>query len=402
MKLAPIPQNERERLTTLYSYHILDTLPEKDFDDIVAIAAEICGTPMAHVSIIDKDRNWLKSHIGLSLGEGTPRELSFCAHAINNPDELMIVADSSKDERFSDSPYVIGDPHIAFYAGVPLRTDNGHAIGTLCVLDRNPRTLSSTQLSSLRSLANQVVGQLELRKKNRELALSKFSLQEINEELEKFAHVVAHDLKSPCNNFIGLSEILLNDANSRLSEDSKEIVNYISDSAKQLKTLIDDILKYSKTLNFSHNETQDYSFEELMQVLRPMLQLPEKFQLHYYGPNTLITVSKAALLQILLNFCTNAIRYNDKENGTINITFSEETDYFVFSVADNGRGIHEDDFERIFEPSFTTLKGTDRFNTLGQGIGLATVKRLINKLGGEISITSKIGEGTTFHFTVAK
>ena len=82
--------------------------------------------------------------------------------------------------------------------------------------------------------------------------------------------------------------------------------------------------------------------------------------------------------------------------------FSEETDYSTFSVADNGRGIHEDDFERIFEPSFTTLKGTDRFNTLGQGIGLATVKRLVNKLGGEISITSKIGEGTTFHFTVAK
>lgn len=401
MKLAPIPQNEHERLMDLYSYHILDTLPEKDFDDITAIASEICGTPISTISIIDKDRQWIKSQVGM-LTQDTPRDISFCGHAVNAPHDIMLIPNSKEDERFHDNPHVTGDPHIVFYAGVPLISDKGYALGTLCVIDTAPKVLNEGQLKSLRALANQIVCQLVLRKKNMELAQSKFSLQEINEELEKFAHVVAHDLKSPCNNFIGLSEILLNDANNKLTEDSKEIVNYISESAKQLKTLIDDILKYSQTLNFNHNDTQDYSFEELIQTLRPMLQLPEKFVLQYHGPDTMISVSKAALLQILLNFCTNAIRYNDKENGTINITFSEETDYFVFSVADNGRGIHEDDFERIFEPSFTTLKGTDRFNTLGQGIGLATVKRLVNKLGGDISVTSKIGEGTTFRFTVRK
>lgn len=402
MTLAGVAQNDHDRLTALYSYHILDTLPERDFDDIVAIAAQICGTPISHISIIDKNRTWLKSQIGLSLGEGSPRNLSFCAHAINRPDEIMIVPDSSLDERFHDNPYVLGEPFVTFYAGVPLVTETGHALGTLCVLDTVPRELSEEQLTSLRALANQVVAQLELRKKNRELAISRFALEEINEELEKFAYVVAHDLKSPCNNFISLSELLLQTNSDHLTDEGKEIVNYISDSAIQLKQLIDDILKYSRTLNFSQEDINDFTLKQLMEALKPLMQIPDNFTLHYSGPDTLISTSKAALLQILLNFCTNAVRYNDKEHGEVSILFSDEGDCYHFSVTDNGQGIEAADLSRIFESAFTTLHGTDRFNTSGQGIGLATVKRLVNKLGGKISVQSKIGEGTSFHFTISK
>ncbi len=401
MQLAPIPENEKERQETLNSYHIQYTLPEKDFDDIVRIASEICHTPIANISIIDGEIQWLKSEIGIG-DDRTNRDTSFCGHTIVTPGDMMIVPDSRKDERFHDNPFVTGEPHIQFYAGVPLRAENGLALGTLCVSDTKPRDLDEHQLESLKSLASQVVAQLELRKKIKELELSRFSLQEINAELEKFAHVVAHDLKSPCNNFIGLSEILLQTSGEQLSEENKEIVNYISDSARQMKTLIDDILKYSQTLNFSQS-VNDFTFEQLLHELNAMIHMPDNFELNQKGPNVSISAPKAALLQILSNLINNAIRYNDKETGKVSILFDDEGDHFLFSVTDNGQGIKEEDFEKIFEQNYTSLGDKkDRFNTLGQGIGLSTVKRLINKLGGDIKVSSKLGEGSTFHFTIAK
>lgn len=402
MKLAGVPQNEHERLTALYAYHILDTLPERDFDDITTLAAEICGTTLSAISIIDKERQWLKSMFG-NMDQETPRDVAFCSHAILNPNEILVVPNSREDERFSENPYSIGEPPIIFYAGVPLCTEDGLALGTLCVIDHIPKTLTNSQLKSLRALGNQVVAQLELRKKNRELMLNKFALQEINEELERFARVVAHDLKSPCNNIIGLSEILLSDSKNQLSDEGKEIVNYMSDAALQLKHLVDDILSHSRTLNFSDDTIKHFTFAQLIGDLHPMIQIPSKFNLQTHGSNNAVIITaKSALLQILSNLCTNAIRYNDKDHCFVTISFTEETDQYTFTVADNGMGIHPDNLDKIFENSFTTLTDKDRFNTAGHGIGLATVKRLINKLGGEISVTSKVGEGATFVFTIAK
>ncbi|MGN6478388.1 MAG: GAF domain-containing protein, partial [Flavipsychrobacter sp.] len=319
MQPAPMPQNEQDRLKTVYSYQILDTLPEKDFDDITILASEICQTPIASISIIDADRQWLKSKVGM-LSQETPREITFCGHAINKADEILVVPNSEEDERFRDNPLVTGEPHVIFYAGVPLKAEDGNPLGTLCVIDTKPRQLSDSQLKSLKALANQVVTQLELRKKNRELALSRFSLQEINEELEKFAQVVAHDLKSPCNNIIGLSELLLHSNNNHLNHENQEIIRYMSDSAVQLKRLIDDILQYTRTLNFSPG-VGEFTFEKLMLELKRMVQLPEQFELISNGPDSRISVSKAPLLQILLNLTTNAIRYNDKTHGLITISF---------------------------------------------------------------------------------
>ena len=137
MKPACIPDNEQERLQALHEYRILGTKPEQSYNDLTTIASEVCNTPISLLSLVDKNRQWFKAKVGVEATE-TPRDWSFCAHAIQATDPL-IVEDALNDERFSDNPLVSGDPNIRFYAGFPLQNNEFHRIGTLCVIDREPK-----------------------------------------------------------------------------------------------------------------------------------------------------------------------------------------------------------------------------------------------------------------------
>ncbi len=177
--IAPLPENEAERLNALYVCRILDTPPEPEFDDVILLAAQICGVPQAAVSLIDTDRQWFKSILGLDAVQ-TPRDVAFCAHTILQPD-LLLVPDAHADPRFSDNPLVTGAPSIRFYAGMPLTTSDGLALGSLCVIDQKPRHLSVHQQTALRVLGNQISSQLELK---RHITLQEQLIAE-REEVEK-------------------------------------------------------------------------------------------------------------------------------------------------------------------------------------------------------------------------
>ncbi len=182
MKARP-PQNETARLDALQRYAILDTFPEQEFDDLSRLAALICGTPIAMVSLVDADRQWFKSKVGLDTSE-TPRDIAFCAHAILQPD-VMVVPDAVDDERFRKNPLVTEEPHVRFYAGTPLITQEGYALGTLCVMDRVPRNMSQEQKDALKALGNLVVTQLELRRSVADLSKAIRERRLTEEELDQ-------------------------------------------------------------------------------------------------------------------------------------------------------------------------------------------------------------------------
>jgi len=163
-----MPPDEIERIAALKRYRILDTLAEDAYDDLLAILAGICGAPMGAVTLVDEDRQWFKATLGLDVSQ-TPRDDSFCAHAILQPNELMVVEDAASDPRFFDNPLVTGGPNLRFYAGAPLTSTDGHALGALCVMDDEPRQLTPFQKSALSSLSRQVSALMELRRSSQEL-----------------------------------------------------------------------------------------------------------------------------------------------------------------------------------------------------------------------------------------
>jgi len=178
---APLPKNETKRIKVLWQYDILDTVPEEVFDELADLAAHICGAPIALITLVDENRQWFKAKVGVGLNE-TGRDVSLCAHAILQ-EGLFIIPDTTLDERFNKNPLVTTSPKIRFYAGAPLVSPDGFALGTLCVLDQVPRNLTDDQRQALRILARHVMTQLELRRHALELAKARSDCEKVKADL---------------------------------------------------------------------------------------------------------------------------------------------------------------------------------------------------------------------------
>ena len=395
---APEPANEPDRLEALRQYHILDTLPEKDFDDLVHLASYICGTPIALISLVDKDRQWFKSKVGLEATH-TSRIIAFCAHAILQSD-LFIVRDALADERFRENPLVTSDPKIRFYAGAPLITPEGHALGTLCVVDRVPRSLSREQKEGLRALSRQVMAQLELRRLLSEL-------EKINREKADFTAMIIHDLRSPLTVVVSGATMIRDGLFGPVSAEQKKWLNKIEAYCSRLVDLVNDFLDLSRLgtgrIGLAKEEIDLKQLVESTLEDYQILAQDKKLSLRSSVNPSLkrVEADPRRLAQVLSNLLSNSIKFTPA-GGTIEVGASRDTEGpsgVRVWVRDTGVGIASHEMGTLFKIYQQTESGKSSKDR-GTGLGLVSCKMIVEAHGGRIWVESQEGTGTTFFFSL--
>ena len=389
---APLPENEDERIAALLSYQVLDTSPEEPYDELVFLASQICSTPIALVSLVASNRQWFKAVIGLDAKE-TGRESAFCAHAILDPDHVLVVPDATKDARFADNPLVKGAPNIRFYAGAPLVNSEGYAMGTICTIDQTPRQLTVQQLRALKMLGKNVVAQLELRRRVNMLTTTLTQLHEtkslltvsmrqaelakedavrarvmaerersVAEELRvkaekaqgdaekansaksSFLANMSHEIRTPLNGVLGMASVL---ADTTLTDEQLDYVNTISVSGEHLLTVLNDILDFSK--QESGKMELELTAVNVMSVLEQAIHLTYRANLHalidvYYrvadDVPAYVMADATRLRQILANLLSNALKFTGKNPSLANVQTACQVGHVYLEVkrAEAGQG----------------------------------------------------------------
>jgi two-component system, sensor histidine kinase and response regulator len=403
--IAPLPANEAERLKALQRYQVLDTGPEQAFDDITLLASLICGTTIAAISLVDKDRQWFKSKIGSETEQSeTSRDIAFCAHGILKP-EVFVVEDAQADDRFAANPMVTGNPKIRFYAGAPLMTTDGHAVGMLSVTSPVPRTLSPEQNTGLQALGRQVVAQLELRRNIADLAFARDAALETARSKSQFLTNMSHEIRTPMSGVIGMADLLLD---TLLDREQRECVEAVRKCGDLLLTIINDILDFSKidagkltfeTLDFELGSEVESTLELLAETARS--KGLELLGLVHHTVFTDLRGDPSRLRQILTNILSNAIKFTDQGNVILRVSPQSETSNGVllrFEVKDTGIGISAAGQQHLFE-AFSQADNSTTRKYGGTGLGLAIARQLVGLMGGEIGVESELDSGSLFWFT---
>ncbi|HHP7242208.1 MAG TPA: ATP-binding protein [Cyclobacteriaceae bacterium] len=391
--------SEIERLKAIESYNILDTMSDNDYDNITTLASQICEAPISLISLIDNKRQWFKSHYGLTINE-TPKEYSFCAHAIKE-DDFFVVGDARKDARFYDNPLVTGYPHIVFYAAVPLINANGYTLGTLCVIDKEPRELTESQKQSLEVLAHQTMKLLELRKSTYKLRLLNNRLEEKNKILERFAQATAVDINSPLKMINMTYKKFIAEYGSILDDDAKILLKKIQASSEKLSQQVEGLMDYSKLDSIDPINKTNFPVSDLVKDLSTIYPLVDDYQIDFLINISDIHANHTLLRKILMELISNAIRHNDKVYAHIEVGGNEEDRFYEFFVSDNGPGIDEEELNQVFD-MYKVFNPVGRYGETGIGIGLTNVRRIVKDLGGNIQIESEKEEGTIVTFTLLK
>jgi signal transduction histidine kinase len=399
MEIAPLPENESARLSALSRYQLMDSEQEQDYDDLAMLAAEICQTPVALITLIGEKRQWFKATYGTKVTENH-RDFTFCSHAILNNEEVMIVNNATKDHRFIDNPMVTGEHQVVFYAGVPLVNPEGYALGSICVIDNAEKDLSEMQIRALKILGRQALHLMELRRRACEHERINKELAESNSFIQKFAERVAHDIKNPLGNIMLTAQALRAKAQKEGHEGYFRFIDISLNSARKLLNYVNELLIYSKSPADFTKQEKGFSLTVLLEEVMDMLTIPDCYKISL-PEDAEIRCSRIALEQTLLNLLSNAIRYNDKSIPEIEVLFEENATGYYFTVKDNGIGMSPEIQSRIFDNGYCSGVA-DRFENKGSGIGLGSVKSQVERLHGSIRVESSEGEGSSFFLYLPK
>jgi signal transduction histidine kinase len=379
---------ERARLAALHEARILDTPAEPAFDDLVAVASGICGAPIALISLVDRDRQWFKARLGIEATE-TAREVSFCDHAIRETG-VFVVEDAALDVRFADNPLVTGEPRIRFYAGVPLLAGERHPIGTLCVIDRVPRTLTPCQHTALLALGRQVEAQLELRGTVRAL---------IRAERQKYelTNLIVHDLKSPLSTITPNAEFLLDEPD--LSHDARDAARAIISAAETMHRMVLDMLDVSIAEDgglIPSLESVDLCalLEGIAQTsAHRCTQLRRSLELATPPAGTTLLADPDLLRRVLENLLDNAIKYS---HARIRIDAGLADGAAMIHVRDDGAGVPPAYRDAIFDMRVRIPRDVRPHARSSRGLGLAFCRLAVEAHGGRIWVDDEPG-GSAFH-----
>lgn len=383
---------ELKRQAALEKLRILDTLPEDEFDGIVELISEICDTPIALISLVDGHRQWFKARVGLEAQE-TQKEIAFCAHALLQ-NEVMIVKDALQDERFKNNPLVVGDPHIRFYAGAPLKTDDGFNLGTLCVIDKKSRDLTERQVNVLKKLAKQVVRLFEMR------------IKLLKSEKSEFLSKMSHEIRTPINGIVGLTDLMLG---FDLPKEQRIRAEQVKSCSHDLLRIVDHIFDFSQFEDGKIElENVEFSLKKILsEVGISMGYLASRKNLHISRRIGLEVPDKVfgdpvRLRQTLLHLVGNAIKFTQKGHITLKCQLKaslNQGESLRFEIHDTGVGISRAAKENLFQ-SFTQADNTVSRSFGGVGLGLAISKELIYLMNGTIGFESEEGKGSLFWFEI--
>jgi signal transduction histidine kinase len=380
------------RLAALRDYRVLDTPPEAAFDSITELAAQLFGAPIALVSLVDETRQWFKSRVGLGPTE-TPREVAFCDHAIRQ-DRPFVVTDAAADERFRDNPLVTSDPGVRFYCGVPLRTPEGHGLGTLCIIDRVPREMSADQLHTLQKLAHHVELELEVRRRLLLLEEGLAVARRQQESKELLASMVVHDLRAPLTGITLVASLL-----EGMHPESKALFEELLDEADRMRRMLIDVLDLclADTPSFRLRRVT-FPFQPLARrVVRrgERLASRRKQAIHLELPEApLMTDADPELLErILENLLGNATQHGP---AGVPITLFAEArgdGGLRVEVRDLGATIAAEAREKIFHAFERSGDSAQR----GFGLGLAFCQMAAQAHGGTVGVVPNTPTGNRFY-----